>query len=132
MKVKKKYKQLWIASVDIEAAPEYEFNDLVDCSECDNTLPAYTGAWANIILQSETINEALILLEMGLSEKNFIVKFIDKIENLYSLVEDNDVNIDIIKEAEWLYSSKYRFMISDKLWPYSDNKPTSSRENHLR
>lgn len=83
-------------------------------------------------MQSETINEALILLEMGLSEKNFIVKFIDKIENLYSLVEDNDVNIDIIKEAEWLYSSKYRFMISDKLWPYSDNKPTSSSENHLR
>jgi len=69
-------------------------------------------------LQSETIKEALNLIEQGLSEKNFIVKFIDKIENLYFLVEDNDVNVDIIKEAEWLYSSKFRFMISDKLWPY--------------
>ena len=91
MRTKKKFKKLWIASVDIEAAPGYEFNDLIDCSECNETLPAYNGAWANVILQSE---------------------------NLYFLVEDNDVNVDIIKEAEWLYSSKFRFMISDKLWPY--------------
>lgn len=118
MKTKKKFKKLWIASVDIEAAPGYEFNDLIDCSECNETLPAYNGAWANVILQSETIKEALNLIEQGLSEKNFIVKFIDKIENLYFLVEDNDVNVEIIKEAEWLYSSKFRFMISDKLWPY--------------
>ena len=121
MRTKKKFKKLWIASVDIEAAPGYEFNDLIDCSECNETLPAYNGAWANVILQSETIKEALNLIEQGLSEKNFIVKFIDKIENLYFLVEDNDVNVDIIKEAEWLYSSKFRFMISDKLWPYLNN-----------
>ena len=37
---------------------------------------------------------------------------------MYSLVEDDDINIDMIKEAEWLLSSQYSFMISDKLWPY--------------
>ena len=67
MRTKKKFKKLWIASVDIEAAPGYEFNDLIDCSECNETLPSYNGAWANVILQSETIKEALNLIEQGLS-----------------------------------------------------------------
>lgn len=120
MKAKTKYKQLWIASVDIVASPGYKFNDLVDCSECNDTLPSYDGAWSNIILHAKTINEAINLIEKGLSEKNFSIKFIDKIENLHSLVEDENVNIDLVREAEWLYSSKYCFMISDKLWPYLD------------
>lgn len=120
MTTKTKYKELWIASVDIVASPGYKFNDLVDCSECNDTLPSYDGAWANIILHAKTINEAINLIEKGLSEKNFSIKFIDKIENLHSLVEDENVNIDLVREAEWLYSSKYCFMISDKLWPYLD------------
>lgn len=120
MRAKTKYKQLWIASVDIEASPGYKFNDLVDCSELMTPLPSYDGAWANVILHAETINEAINLVEKGLSEKNFSIKFIDKIENLYSLVEDENINIDLVREAEWLYSSKYSFMISDQLWPYLD------------
>ena len=113
------FKQIWVASVDIEADSGYDFMNLIDCSDFNNeALPNYIGAWANVIIQSATINEALSLLEIGLKEKNLKIKFIDKIENTYSLIEDNDVNVDIIKEAEWLYSSQYRFMISDKLWPY--------------
>ena len=41
---------------------------------------------------------------------------------MYSLVEDDDINIDMIKEAEWLLSSQYSFMISDKLWPYVNDQ----------
>ena len=118
MRTENKYKQIWVASVDIEAVPGYDFMELIDYSDHNEVLPKYIGAWANVIIQSATINEALILLERGLNEKSFNIKFIDKIENLYSLIEDNDINEEIIKEAEWLYSSQYRFMISDKLWPY--------------
>ena len=99
MRTKKIFKQLWVASVDIEAMPNYDFI---------------------VIIQAPTIKEALFLIEIGLNEKNFKIRFIDKIENLYSLVEDNEINIDMIKEAEWLYKSQYSFMISDKLWPYGD------------
>ena len=118
MNTKGKFIQMWVASVDIEADSGYNFMDLIDCSDHNEVLPKYIGAWANVIIQSATINEALDLLEIGLNEKNFRIKFIDKIENMYSLIEDDDVNEDIIKEAEWLYSSKYCFVISDRLWPY--------------
>ena len=99
MKTKKIFKQLWVASVDIEAMPNYDFMELIDRSDC---------------------KEALSLIEIGLNEKKFKIRFIDKIESLYSLVEDDEINIDMIKEAEWLYKSQYSFMISDKLWPYVD------------
>ena len=118
MNTKEKFIQMWVASVDIEADSGYNFMDLIDCSDHNEVLPKYIGAWANVIIQSPTINEALDLLEIGLNEKNFRIKFIDKIENLYSLIEENNINVDMIKEAEWLYSSKYSFVISDKLWPY--------------
>lgn len=118
MKTKKKFKQIWVATVDIEAISGYDFMDLIDFSEHNEVLPRYIGAWANVIIQSASIKEALNLLEIGMNEKNFRIKFIDKIENMYSLIEENDINVDMIKEAEWLYSSHYSFMISDKLWPY--------------
>ena len=110
MKTKKIFKQLWVASVDIEAMPNYDFMELIDRSDCK----------ANVIIQAPTIKEALSLIEIGLNEKKFKIRFIDKIESLYSLVEDDEINIDMIKEAEWLYKSQYSFMISDKLWPYVD------------
>jgi hypothetical protein len=120
MKTKKIFKQLWVASVDIEAMPNYDFMELIDRSDCNEALPKYIGAWANVIIQAPTIKEALSLIEIGLNEKKFKIRFIDKIESLYSLVEDDEINIDMIKEAEWLYKSQYSFMISDKLWPYVD------------
>ena len=85
------FKQIWVASVDIEADSGYDFMNLIDCSDHHEVLPKYIGAWANVIIQSPTINEALDLLEIGLNEKNFRIKFIDKIENLYSLIEENNI-----------------------------------------
>lgn len=61
MRAKIKYKQLWIASVDIVASPGYKFNDLVDFSECNDTLPSYDGAWANIIVQAKQSMKQSIL-----------------------------------------------------------------------
>ena len=107
MKNKEIFKQLWIASVDIEPAFGYDFLELIDLKEDKEVSPKYIGAWVNIIIQAVNINNTLMLLEMGLSEKKFEIKFVDKIENMYSLVENNELNVDIIKKAEWLYHSQY-------------------------
>ena len=56
MKSKQKYKQIWIVSVDIEAVSGYDFMELIDCSDCNEALPKYIGAWANVIIKSATIN----------------------------------------------------------------------------
>jgi len=101
---KELFKELWIVSVDIEAMPGFEFNELIDSNDCNAPLPKYIGAWANVIIQSENINEVINILEIGLKEKNFSIKFVDKVENMYSLVENNEVNVDTIEEAKWLYS----------------------------
>lgn len=118
MKVKKKFRKLWIALVDIKAAPGYVLNDLIDMSDCEDQEEIYVGAWANVILKAKTVKEALDLIERGLAEKKFVVKFIDKIENIYFLIDNDALGAETIKEAEWLYSSQFRFMISDKLWTY--------------
>jgi len=54
----------------------------------------------------------------GLHELGFIVKEIVTIENLEFLLKKDEVTEDIILEADWLISSEYVFMISDKLFPY--------------
>lgn len=46
------------------------------------------------------------------------VLFIDKIENMESLIEAVQVAKQVIDEADWLLNSNYIFMISDKLFPY--------------
>ena len=57
----------------------------------------------------------------GLQELGFVVKEIDTIENLEFLLEKNEVTEDTILEADWLISSEYVFMISDKLFPYIES-----------
>ena len=42
MRTKKIFKQLWVASVDIEAMPNYDFMELIDRSDCNEALPKYT------------------------------------------------------------------------------------------
>lgn len=118
MRTKTDFKKIWSALLDIKAAPGYEFNNLIDLSDVEDDLPNFTGACANVIATADSVREALEIIELGLKEKNFSVKFIDNIKNLHTCVENHEINPNMIKEAEWLYSSGYRFMISDKLWPY--------------
>jgi len=61
------------------------------------------------------------LAPRGLQELGFVVKEIDTIENLEFLLEKNEVTEDTILEADWLISSEYVFMISDKLFPYIES-----------
>ena len=112
---KEKYSTIWLSFVHIKAKDGIEFNSLIDIEEPSDQ---YIGAWANILVKGETIREAIDIIAEGLSELGFELAFIDKIENFMSLVEAEEVNKSVIKEADWLLKSDFVFKISDRIFPY--------------
>ena len=113
----KKYRNFWLAFVNIKADKALNLSALIDIEGLPDN-QNYRGAWANIIVKAETINKALEILPLGLSELNFKIIFIDKVENIGSLINHNEINENFKKEVDWLQKSEYVFMISDKLFPY--------------
>lgn len=111
------YKKVWLAFVQIEAQEGYSFMDLID-SENENTSSKYIGAWANVLVRAEDIYKAMEIIPQGLEEKKFNVIFIDKIENVTSLIEYKELDSQVVQEVDWLLSTDYVFMISDKIFPY--------------
>lgn len=114
---RKKYSNVWLVFVNLKAKEEKVFTDLIDLEGQSDSVN-YKGAWANIIIKSESINKALEIVPLGLNELDFEVVFIDKIENISSLVEYKEINKDLKAEVDWLLESEYVFKISDKLFPY--------------
>lgn len=112
------YKNIWLVFVQIEPEEDYSFENLIDFDE--EVDKKYNGAWANLIVKADTIYDALDIAPQGLKEKNFKVIFIDKIENVKSLVEYNEIDSKVIEEIDWLLTTNYVFMISDKIFPYSE------------
>lgn len=110
------YKNFWLAFVEIKAKEGFEFSDLIDFE--DSSKEDYKGAWANIIVKSDSINDALGLIPLGLGELNFEIVFTDKIENVGSLIEYNEILEIVREEVDWLAESDFVFKISDKLFPY--------------
>lgn len=113
----KKYSNFWLAFVNLKAKDGLVFTDLIDFDGLPDNIN-YKGAWANIIVKSESINEALDIVHLGLEELNFEVIFIDKIENIDSLIEYKEITDDVKNEVDWLSESEFVFKISDKLFPY--------------
>jgi hypothetical protein len=118
-----KYKRLWLALVNVGPEGGYSFNELIDADF--EIRENYDGAWGNLLLKADTINEALAIIPLGLAEKKFVVQFIESIVNLQSLVEQEEVNRKVVEEADWLLASDFIFMISDKLFPYTDDTTES-------
>jgi hypothetical protein len=112
------YKNVWLAFVQIEAQENYSFMDLID-SEDENT-SKYIGAWANVLVRAKDIYNAIKIISQGLEEKMFKVVFIDKIENVASLIEYKELDHQVVQEVDWLLSTDHVFMISDKLFPYAE------------
>ncbi|MCR5246397.1 MAG: hypothetical protein K6E14_01245 [Paludibacteraceae bacterium] len=110
------YKKLWLTVVQIRACKGFDFNDLIDKNEDDNN--KYIGAWANVLVKASTITEVVYILNEGLKELQFEVVFIDKISNMASLVEENEVSQEIISDADSLFGSDYKYVFCDELWPY--------------
>lgn len=86
-----KYDTLWLAFVNIEAMDGYDFNDLIDTSDCNDVVPQYIGAWANILIKANTINEAINIIPLGLKEKGFKILFIESVGNLQPMVEHKEM-----------------------------------------
>lgn len=114
---KEKYNQLWLLFVNIKPKKGLLFNDLID-NENKDIKHQFIGAWANIIIKANTINEAINILPNGLNELSFNVEFIDKVENIESLIDNGELKKEVIKEADWLLKSNFVFKLSDRIFPY--------------
>ncbi|WP_312186881.1 hypothetical protein [Sphingobacterium sp.] len=112
------YKTVWLALVEIEAKKGNKFHELLDFEGEPNE--QYIGAWGNILVKCDRINEVPDIIEKGLNELGMTILFIDKIENLESLKDVNGITEDVIEEVDLLLNSHYIFRISDKLFPYID------------
>ncbi len=113
------YKITWLAFVNI-IAKKGKIIDLIDLAGIEDN-SNYIGAWANIIIKATTISEAIEIIPFGLEELGFNVDFIDKIENIGSLVEYNEIDENVTKEVDWLLSTEYVFKLSNKIFPYEEN-----------
>ena len=113
------YRNLWLVFVNIKPEEGQKFIDLIDLEEEQDGLEGeFIGAWANVIVKSETINGAIEITPLGLKELGFEVEFIDKIENMSSLIEKKELKEDVVNEADWLIDSNFVFKISDRIFPY--------------
>lgn len=110
---------MWLAFVQIVPAEGYQFADLID-TEGAKVNEIYIGAFCNVLVKHSDIREAIGIIEAGLKEKNWDLMFIDKIENIESLAENEELDEQTLDEIHWLYNSEYVFMISDKLFPYTE------------
>lgn len=113
----KEYNKFWLAFVNLKAKKGYLFNDLIDFDENQEKLN-YIGAWASIIVKSDDIKSSIDIVYDGLAEMNFEPIFIDKIENIGSMIEYDEISDNVISETDWLIENDYVFMISDKFFPY--------------
>jgi hypothetical protein len=112
----KKHFNTWLSFVNIGPKRGSKFNDLIEIDSTDES--EYIGAWANLLIKSDRINEVPSIIEKGLNELDMGVIFIDKIENVDSLIEYDELEASVIEEANWLVNSEYVFKISDRIFPY--------------
>lgn len=110
-------RKMWVAFVDIGAANGYNFEDLIDY-EARTNAPQFCGAIAYAVVKCDDIGSAIKLTYARFAEKNFVINEFFKIDNLYSLVKQNNARELDVKTVAWLNKSAYVFKISGKLWPY--------------
>ena len=115
----KKYSSIWLLLVQFEAQDGYRFNSLIEFEERSEE-EEYDGAWANVLVKAKTINESIEIAQKGLTEINFKTVYIDKSENLGSLAENGEIDKSVLDEADWLLSTDFVFMISDRIFPYCE------------
>lgn len=108
------YRNIWLCSVQIVPAKGYKFNELVELDAEEH----YDGAWANVLVKSDDLHEVLDIIAQGLKQMNFVPVFIDKIENVQTLLEEDALGHKHGEDADYLLDSDNTFIISDELFPY--------------
>lgn len=112
------YSQVWMVFVNMEAMEGYDFMALLDFEELDPSEPQYQSAWANILIRANNVYEALEVLEGGLKKLCMRPAFIESIQNLAPMIENNEVDDEVIAQLDELLASPDVFRISDQLFPY--------------
>ena len=115
------YDSTWIAFIQFEAAPGERFNALIDVEE-QQELPTYVGAWANVLVESSSLKEAVDLIEAGLTELRFQLVRIQKIEHTALLVEEHELKSSVVDEMAYMRQHGYKFMISDRMFPFASEQ----------
>jgi hypothetical protein len=110
------YSEVWLAFVHIKPEEGFAFKDLVDFE--GKEAKDFIGAWANVLVRAPSIKEVIGIVPIGFKEKNFEVIFIESVQHLSPLVERQEVDQNLIDEADWLMNSEFVFLISNKLFPY--------------
>ena len=113
-----KYDSMWLAFVRFEAEPGEDFNALIELDGNDSA-PTYLGAWANVLVDSFNLKEAIDIIEEGLTELRFRLLFIQKIENIALLVEEDELKSGVTEELDSMHQHGYKFMISDRVFAYT-------------
>lgn len=114
-----RYKDIWMARVGIKAMRGHTMSDLVYWEEGQERIE-YIGAIANVLLHADTIFQALEIIKPGFAEKYFEVDEIDMIENFQSIYDRDELDEEIVSEADELKASEFVFIISGKLFCYTD------------
>jgi len=120
---KNKYNSVWIAFVKFKAGNGESFNALIDVEEKESDLTLkYLGAWANVLVDSNSIKGASEIIEQGLKELRFQLVFIQKIENTALLIEEGELKSGVVDEIADMLQHGYKFMISDRIFPYAEGE----------
>ncbi len=115
---------IWIALVQIHPIKGnklyqlIDINDVIDETNGEVTLQSYVGAWANVIIKAPSIREGISIIELGLSEKKLEIDFIDKIENVESLIENDELLEEFKNDVKWLLESTFKFKICGRIFPF--------------
>lgn len=112
------YDSTWIAFIQFQAAPGERFNALIDVED-QKEVPTYLGAWANVLVESSALKEAVDIIEAGLKELRFQLVQIQKIEHTALLVEEHELNSSVVDEMAYMRQYGFKFMISDRMFPYA-------------
>lgn len=108
----------WLAFIQFEAEAGENFNELIELNENNFDL-TYVGAWANVLVDSTSLKDALEIIKQGLHELKFQLIAIQKIENTTPLIKEDELKSSVIDEIELMQEHGYRFMISDSIFPYT-------------
>ena len=117
--MQKNESNIWIAFIHIKAEDGESFNDLIDMEDEESDL-TYLGAWANVLVDCTNIKGVPEIIEQGLEELKFQLVFIQKIENTALPLEKNELKSGVVDEIAYMVQHGYKFMISDRIFPYAD------------
>lgn len=112
---------MWLAFVQFVAESGENFDSLIEREVTDSN-PPYIGAWAHVLADSIHLTDVSNLIELGLRELKFKLVLIEEVENTAMLVDEGALKDSVVSEIAYMLQHGYKFMISDKIFPYAEGE----------